>query len=143
MGALYLQKLDRALSKLGAYRRFMDDWLLFLPSQTRLNRARVVTARVLKSLGMTIHPDKTFFGRCSQPFHFLGLQFAARQITLTRQRLRAIKTKVAALKAGNAGVAVRYVERLMLWLRSVWPRGYERAFCCTERVLLEFIATDV
>jgi RNA-directed DNA polymerase len=41
MAALYLQPLDRALSKLGPYRRFMDDWLIFANSRKSLRLIRL------------------------------------------------------------------------------------------------------
>ncbi len=77
------------------------------------------TARVLKKLGMRVHPDKTFSGNTQQRFHFLGLEFEAEKIRLPRQRLLAIKTKIAALKQSNDGVLSGYIKRLLIWLVSV------------------------
>ena len=133
MGAIYLKKLDHALSKLGEYRRFMDDWLLFTEHKTELNRAITNTKRILKKLGMIVHTDKTFTGKTDQRFHFLGLEFEAEKIRLPRQRLLAIKTKIAALRKSSDGAAKAYVNRFFCWLQSVLKMfWYARPFCTNE-----------
>jgi RNA-directed DNA polymerase len=73
LGALYLAEVDRHLSQPNSfYVRFMDDLLLLLPSRPRLrDRVRQIHREFAK-LGLRIHPDKTFIGRVSRGFEFLG-----------------------------------------------------------------------
>lgn len=119
MAALYLKPLDRALSKLGEYRRFMDDWLIFTQDRLQLRRAIKTTQRILKKLGMTTHPNKTFSGSTQRRFHFLGLEFTARQIRLPLQRLLTIKTKVAAIRISKVGLPQDYIKRVERWIKAV------------------------
>jgi retron-type reverse transcriptase len=76
MGALYLLPLDRAMAKHNVtYVRFMDDWIILSPNRGRLRRAVATMNRVLSSLGLEQHPDKTFIGRVERGFDFLGVLF--------------------------------------------------------------------
>lgn len=118
IGALYLKPLDVALSKLGEYRRFMDDWVVFTDNKKRLRQAIRTTKRVLKKLGMIVHPDKTFAGPCERPFHFLGIQFEAEHLTIPWQRLLILKTKLAATPCNAEGMHRKRINS-QRWYDSV------------------------
>jgi hypothetical protein len=77
MGALYLSPLDEAMAALPGirYTRFMDDWVILARSRWHLRRAVRVMNQVLARLGLEQHPEKTFIGRVSRGFDFLGVDF--------------------------------------------------------------------
>ncbi|MBE0575583.1 MAG: hypothetical protein IH613_06765 [Desulfuromonadales bacterium] len=57
------------------YVRYMDDWVILAANRGRLRRVVAVMNRVLTSLGLEQHPDKTFTGKIERGFDFLGIQF--------------------------------------------------------------------
>ena len=61
------------------YARFMDDWVILVPTRSRLRRVVRRVYRILGELKVTVHPDKTFVGRTRKGFDFLGYQFFARR----------------------------------------------------------------
>jgi RNA-directed DNA polymerase len=77
MGALYLAPLDSAMAALPGirYTRFMDDWVILAKTRWQLRRAVRVMNQVLAHLGLEQHPDKTFIGRVTRGFDFLGVDF--------------------------------------------------------------------
>ena len=77
MGALYLSPLDKALENLPGvkYLRFMDDWIILAESRWKLRRAVRIMNQVLADLELDQHPDKTFIGKVSCGFDFLGVDF--------------------------------------------------------------------
>lgn len=73
--AIYLTPLDRAMEAFKGkifYRRFMDDWVILSRGQQPLRRAVKAMYRVLDQLKLKVHPDKTFIGRVTLGFSFLG-----------------------------------------------------------------------
>lgn len=76
-GALYLKPLDDLMAAMGCfYARYMDDWVVLVPTRWALRRAIKATNQVLDELMLEKHPDKTFIGRTSRGFDFLGYRFA-------------------------------------------------------------------
>jgi RNA-directed DNA polymerase len=81
LGALYLSPLDELMRHLRrnkriiAYVRYMDDYVIVCHKRWQLKRALVLMYRVLNDLGLQVHPDKRFIGRCERGFDFLGYQF--------------------------------------------------------------------
>ncbi len=123
IGALYLQALDRALSKLGPYRRFMDDWIIFCDDKKTLRRIDQTTRRVLKKLGLRMHPDKTDIGRCWRGFDFLGIHFDACHLSIPWQRLLRIKNKAAAKR--NAKGRMAYLSAVNRYYTSLEATSQE------------------
>jgi RNA-directed DNA polymerase len=77
MGALYLKLLDDRVEKLGlTYVRFMDDWVILAPTRWKLRAAVKVVNQTLRELKLEKHQDKTFIGRISRGFDFLGFTFS-------------------------------------------------------------------
>jgi RNA-directed DNA polymerase len=54
------------------YVRYMDDVIVLAPTHRTLRQAVRVLNRVLGSLGLDKHPDKTFIGKIARGFDFLG-----------------------------------------------------------------------
>ncbi|HEC86090.1 MAG TPA: hypothetical protein ENI48_12770 [Thioploca sp.] len=76
MGGVYLKPLDDAMTKTGwFYARFMDDWVVLAPTRGPLRGAIKRANQVLESLKVEKHPDKTFIGRLSRGFEFMGYRF--------------------------------------------------------------------
>ncbi len=73
MAAIYLKPMDDRLAKLGLfYARFMDDWVVLAPTHWKLREAVRVVNQTLGELKVQQHPGKTFIGRISRGFDFLG-----------------------------------------------------------------------
>jgi hypothetical protein len=73
MGALYLKPLDDCLAETGLfYARFMDDWVTLAPTRWKLRKAVKLTNQILAELKVEKHPDKTYIGKISKGFYFLG-----------------------------------------------------------------------
>jgi len=85
-GALYLKALDEALGSRAnvgiAYVRYMDDVLILAKSRWRLRRAIKTLNQHFAALKVTQHPDKTFIGRVSRGFDFLGYHFNGGGLTM-------------------------------------------------------------
>ncbi|WP_208854226.1 reverse transcriptase/maturase family protein [Aeromonas fluvialis] len=79
LAGFHLYALDQDLSsRVGVrYLRFMDDLLIF--SQTRWQLKRAVTAmnQWFTAAGLRQHPDKTFIGRITKGFDWIGYRFNA------------------------------------------------------------------
>ncbi len=60
------------------YARFMDDWIILAPSRWKLLGAVKIANQTLAELKLEKHPDKTFIGRISRGFDFLGYNFGFR-----------------------------------------------------------------
>jgi RNA-directed DNA polymerase len=93
IAALYLKPLDDRLEATGLfYARFMDDWVVLAPTRWKLGWAARLMQQTLAELKVQTHPGKTFLGRTSRGFDFLGYRFDA---------------------GGRAGVAEATVERFV------------------------------
>ncbi len=71
--AFFLERLDERMERSGLfYVHFMDDILVLAPTRWRLRKAVKAVNEVLGSLGLLMHPGKTFVGRTERGFDFLG-----------------------------------------------------------------------
>jgi len=76
MGGVYLKPLDDAMTETGLfYARDMDDWVELGPTRGHLRRAIKLANQVLESLKVEKPTDKTFVGRVSHGFEFMGYRF--------------------------------------------------------------------
>jgi len=76
MAAFFLHELDMQFEKADVfYVRFMDDILILAPTRWKLRRAVQTVQSTLEGLRLLTHPDKTFVGRISKGFDFLGYHF--------------------------------------------------------------------
>jgi hypothetical protein len=77
LGAIYLFPLDSAMKKLNIkYIRFMDDWLILAKKRWHLRKAIKICNQILNKLKLKKHPNKTFIGRVTKKFEFLGFKFS-------------------------------------------------------------------
>ncbi|MDM8568998.1 reverse transcriptase/maturase family protein [Thiotrichales bacterium HSG1] len=74
LGALYLSPLDALFSTDDKhfYRRYMDDWVIFCKNSWDLRKTVKKVYTVLHALRVEVAPDKTYIGKASKGFDFLG-----------------------------------------------------------------------
>ena len=71
---LYLTPFDREMDRHGIpFVRYADDFLLFTRSERHAERARRIAQRVLKTLELELHPEKTHILHVQTGVRFLGL----------------------------------------------------------------------
>jgi hypothetical protein len=124
MGALYLSPLDEAMAALPGirYTRFMDDWVILARSRWHLRRAVRVMNQVLAHLGLEQHPDKTFIGRVTRGFDFLGVDFqpgaplAPSAVSLARKTEKIARLHEQGASPERIG---RYRQHWQKWLHSL------------------------
>jgi len=98
IGAFFLDQLDRRMNASGLfYVRFMDDILVLAPTRWKLRRAVGLVNRILGTLRLEKHPDKTFIGRIERGFDFLGYHFTADSLTLAGSTLANFADRAARL----------------------------------------------
>jgi len=140
MGAFYLKLLDERMETTGLpYARFMDDWVILAPSRWKLRAAIRLVNETLAELKVQQHPDKTFIGRVSRGFDFLGylltpagLEVAPRAVERCVERVSRLYERGADLV--RIGAYVRCWQR---WarsgLREMGRSVSERAWDCVSR----------
>ena len=122
IGAFFLSKLDMALEKLGLFFiRFMDDIVVLSTTRWKLRRAVRTVNRVLASLRLEKHPDKTFIGRIERGFDFLGYHFSHEGMAVARQTYLNFINKASRLyeqeRQGPKGTSPleMYAKRWLAW----------------------------
>jgi len=116
--------------------KMIDDWVILAKTRWQLRRAVRVMNEVLARLGLAQHPDKTFIGRVSRGFDFLGVDFqpgaplAPSAVSLARKtekiaRLYEHLSSVALAKEEGASQERigRYETHWARWLRSLTDRS--------------------
>lgn len=107
IGAFFLGDLDQRMERQATreglfYVRYMDDILVLAPSRWKLRRAVALVNEQLAAVELEKHPDKTFIGRISRGFDFLGYRFsvdASGQVilTLAAKTMENFQTKLSRL----------------------------------------------
>ena len=88
MAAFYLHELDERFEQSGLfYIRFMDDTLILAPTRWKIRKAMAWVNATLSRLKLRTHPDKTFIGRITKGFDFLGYRFVHGGVRLTSKTL--------------------------------------------------------
>jgi hypothetical protein len=121
MGALYLKPLDDKMAEMGCfYVRYMDDWVVLAKTRWELRKAIKATNEVLNELKVVKHPDKTFIGRISRGFDFLGYRFAPQGLSVAQVTIQRFLDKIRQLYEQGASECRigEYVKRWWRWVRS-------------------------
>ena len=121
MGAIYLKLLDeRVEATVQAYARFMDDWVILAPTRWKLREAIRLVNRTLAELHVEQHPDKTFIGRISRGFDFLGYAFTPAGLDAAPQAVERCVERVSRLYERGVDLVHigTYVRRWLRWSRS-------------------------
>jgi hypothetical protein len=125
IGAFFLAELDEQLDQTGLFwRRYMDDIIVLAPTRWKLRNAVKIVNRVLTSLVLQKHPDKTFIGHIAKGFKFLGYHFCPEGLTVAQETF--IRFVVRALrlyeqKSGERCASTRleaYIQRWVRWVKS-------------------------
>lgn len=135
MGALYLKPLDDEMSNLDLfYARYMDDWVILAPTRWKLRHAVIIVNRVLNLLLVVKHPDKTFIGRISRGFDFLGFWFSSYGITIAAKSYERIFERASRLYELDADLfgIEKYLLRAIGW----FVLGLSRLFLVNGHVHL-------
>ena len=104
LGAFFLAELDEALARGGFFHvRFLDDMLVLAPTRWKLRAAVRLVNRVLTSLGLRKHPDKTFIGRIEKGFDWLGYHLRPDGLRLATQTLRSFAARMTRLYDRESG----------------------------------------
>lgn len=102
--------------------RFMDDILVLAPTRWRVRRAVRLVNATLAHLGLEKHPDKTFIGRISRGFDFLGYHFSPAGQTMARATVQRAIECVARLyeqeRRGRTALVGPYLRRWTGWVRG-------------------------
>ncbi len=121
MGALYLRLLDDRVEETGlAYARFMDDWVILAPTRWKLREAIRLVNQTLAELHVEQHPDKTFIGRISRGFDFLGYVFTPTGLDVAPSAVKRCVARISQLyEQGVDMIHIgAYVRRWLRWARS-------------------------
>jgi len=122
MGALILKSLDASISTECAYVRYMDDWVILTKTRNQLRRAVKKMHRVMKRLKFKLALNKTFIGKISKGFDFLGYRFNHQGlIGLAKKTIQNFNERVAELyEQGADAICIRqYVHRWIGWCLAV------------------------
>jgi RNA-directed DNA polymerase len=145
MGALFLEPLDEAMAASGHfYARFMDDWVILAPTRWKLRQAIRRVNEILALLRLQQHPDKTFIGRISHGFDFLGFAFSGQGLSWARPAIARLAERLTQLCEQDADSARigDYVQRWLAWTSAGLSRTGECAFVSAGRAVHPARATD-
>lgn len=99
----------------------MDDWVVLAPTHWKLRAAIRLVNQALGALKVEQHPDKTFVGRVSRGFDFLGYTFSTVGLTgLARMTVAGCVERMSQLYEQGADV-VRIGQYVRRWWR--WVNG--------------------
>ncbi len=88
LGALYLKTLDDHFSGNNLYYiRYMDDILILTKTRWQNRRAVKRLNRILNTLKVEKHPDKTFIGKIDKGFDFFGYHFSRAALKIAGKTL--------------------------------------------------------
>lgn len=128
MAALYLLPLDKLMTQKGIfYRRYMDDIVVLCKTRWQLRCAVRLINNQLSLLKLSKAPDKTFIGKISKGFDFLGYRYDGATLKLAVKTLHNMTQKWQQLyeqarkkstpEKITSGVAAcdRYLTRWLRW----------------------------
>jgi RNA-directed DNA polymerase len=99
LGAIALLPLDLAMRNMPHifYARFMDDWVVLTYSKTALRKVIKKTHEILRHLQLTLHPLKTYIGKISHGFNFLGYYMDDQTLLPSRETIRRFHGRASVL----------------------------------------------
>jgi len=77
------------------YARLMDDWICLTKSKTALRKVVKKTHHILETLKLKLHPMKTYIGKISHGFNFLGYYFDDKKILPSTETIRRFHERTA------------------------------------------------
>lgn len=99
LGAIALLPLDKAMEQVRDifYARFMDEWVILTKSKTALRKVVKIIHTILNALDFQLHPSKTYIGKISRGFNFLGYYMDSQKILPSRETIRRFHDRATAL----------------------------------------------
>jgi RNA-directed DNA polymerase len=90
LGAIALMPLDQAMGEMTHvfYARFQDDWIVLTKSKTALRKVIKRPYKVIEDLKLKLHPLKTYIGKISHGFNFLGYYMDDQKILPSQETIR-------------------------------------------------------
>ncbi len=143
LAAFHLYETDKSFGsrKEVFYTRYMDDFLIFTRTRWQLRRAVKQLRHEFNNYGFEPHPDKTFTGRISKGFDWLGFWFKESGcVSVAPRAVNNFMTKLCRLyeRSRNqpalrqAGRVVRYVIAWCAWA-SCFAIGSDQSFIHQSR----------
>jgi hypothetical protein len=98
----------------------MDDWVILAPTRWKLREAIRLVNQTLAELHVEQHPDKTFIGRISRGFDFLGYAFRSAGLEVAPPTIERCAQRVSQLYEQGVDLLHigTYVGRWLRWARS-------------------------
>ena len=95
LGAIALMPLDLELKNMKNvfYARYMDDWCVLTKTKSALRKVVKKTHKVMKHLKLTLHPTKTYIGKISKGFNFLGYFFDHNKLLPSMESIRRMRER--------------------------------------------------
>ena len=98
------------------YVRYMDDIVIFSKTRHQLKRIIKCVYACLDELALTLAPDKTWIGRVSKGFDFLGYHISLKGLSMANRSFDRMSLKLHRLFEQGADHA-RLVQYLKNWIR--------------------------
>ncbi len=105
LGAIALMPLDKAIGQIKDvfYARIMDDWVVLTKTKTALRKVVKVTHEIVNGLQLQLHPLKTYIGKISHGFNFLGYYMDDQKILPSKETIRRFHERGTALYEPSQG----------------------------------------
>jgi hypothetical protein len=94
--------------------------VILAPTRWKLRAAIKVVNQTLAELELAKHPDKTFIGRISKGFDFLGYTFAPSGLGVAAKTVERFAERVSRLyeQGADSGRIGEYVRRWLSWVQA-------------------------
>jgi hypothetical protein len=98
----------------------MDDWVILAPTRWQLHDAVAQSNLILEQLKLSQAPEKTFIGRASRGFDFLGYHLTPEQLTVSKTALQRRDARLHRLyeQGANDLRVGEYVSRWQRWAKA-------------------------
>lgn len=133
---IYLHPLDRLVTETGMKMvRYADDFVILCADETQAEDALRLVREWTEDNGLTLHPDKTHLGDCSQPgqgFEFLGYRFEAGRRWIRRKSIKALRDKVREKtrrkRSGSMGETIDDLNPMLRGWFNYFKHAYHREY---------------
>ena len=121
LGAIYLLPLDKMARKNQLdYVRYMDDIVIFSKTRHQLKRIIKGMYACLDELELTLARDKTWIGRVSKGFDFLGYHISLNGLSMAQRSWDRMTVKLRRRKEQGADQPrlVQYIKNWIRWAKT-------------------------
>jgi hypothetical protein len=122
LGALFLLPLDKALNKNNVfYTRYMDDYVVLANTRHQLRQAVKTMYKVLEQLKLTVAKAKTYIGKTSKGFDFLGYHVVPKKnLSIASKTVAQCVSNISRLYEHGASKdrIGKYMKHFVAWARG-------------------------